>query len=218
MLGDIKTKCNEFMENTSIHGVPHIRTSTSRLRRTFWTCICCLALTMFITMLTLNARQYLSYPSAINIMEDTTGFVPPLISFCGHRHISGLVVQSLINNNNNNTSFECKMDRQKTEPEIDMLYYVIETLGEWINQMEIMYYDDDANNTTLKEFIGREFIFAQLSPNVINKITPKSNCNRLRSWTFLLRVTGPQLPKQRRFRHFQLPSILLCKVHAVITR
>ena len=184
MLGDIKTKCNEFMENTSIHGVPNIKISTSRLSRAFWTCICCLALTMFIVMLTLNARQYLSYPSAINIVEDSTGFVPPLISFCGHEHISGLFVQSLINvfeegrinnNNINNTHFECKMDHQNTEPEIGMLYYIIETLEEWIKQMEVMYNDDDANNTSMIEFIGREFIFAQLSPNIIDKITPEPN-------------------------------------------
>ena len=45
-----------------------------------------------------------------------------------------------------------------------------------------------------------------------------ADCNRLRSWTFLLRVIGPQLPKQRRFRHFQLPSIFPPRVHAVITR
>ena len=46
----------------------------------------------------------------------------------------------------------------------------------------------------------------------------KTTCNRLRSWTFLLRVIGPQLPKQRRFRHFQLPSTFPHKVHAVTTR
>ena len=45
----------------------------------------------------------------------------------------------------------------------------------------------------------------------------KGECNRLRSWTFLLRVIGPQLPKQRQFRYFQLPSIFPPKVHAVIT-
>ena len=46
----------------------------------------------------------------------------------------------------------------------------------------------------------------------------RSFCNRWRSWTFLLRVIGPQLPKQCRFRHFQLPSIFPPRVHAVITR
>ena len=46
----------------------------------------------------------------------------------------------------------------------------------------------------------------------------KGECNRLRSWTFLLHVIGPQLPKQRRFHHFQLPSIFPPRVHAVIMR
>ena len=175
MIEDIKTKSNEFMENTSIHGVSHIRrTSTSRVRQGLWICVCCFTLAMFIFMLTLNTQQYLSYPSAINIVEDSSGFVPPLISFCSHRHISGLVVQKLINIYKEE-SFECKidLDHQDIEPEIDILFRVIEILNEWINKMELVYDEEDANNTALKEFMSREFVFSQLSPTIIDKITPK---------------------------------------------
>ena len=183
MLGDIKTKFDEFMETTSIHGVPHIKTSTSRLSRALWICVCCLTLSMFVAMLTLNARQYLSHPSAINIVEDSSGFVPPLISFCRHGHISGLVFQRLINifaeensnEFNRSVCFECKMDHQKTELDIEMLHYVIELIAEWMNHMQVTYNDDDANRTALREFISREVVFAQLSPTIIDKITPKSN-------------------------------------------
>ena len=138
---------------------------------------------MFVAMLTLNARQYLPHPSAINIVEDSSGFVPPLISFCRHGHISGLVFQRLINifaeensnELNRSVSFECKMDHQKTELDIEMLHYVIEIIVEWMNHMQVTYNDDDANHTALREFISREVVFAQLSPTIIDKITPKSN-------------------------------------------
>ena len=67
-------------------------------------------------------------------------------------------------------------------------------------------------NHSLRRTSGTRLFQAGVDCKIIKE------CNRLRSWTFLLHVIGPQLPKRRRFRHSQLPSIFPPRMHAVIMR
>ncbi len=92
-LSGMKRIFGNFASSTSMHGIGSVSSARSLKVRIFWSIVCLSSMGMFLYMLSIIVKQYLAFPTVVNVEEVSISFIT--FHTNDHRHSTNISIRPL---------------------------------------------------------------------------------------------------------------------------